>query len=190
MKLIDRIDLIARKFERFVGGSAVNDPLYLTNRTIGHKIRLGVLIGTPVLALGVLMYMALDSQFDRPALRERAAAIESKKNNTQPTGEITSKVLPNLEKSIISEQSKDVDVVEAAVSHAGEPTLSGKVRNNTENMVRVADVVFDITDQGGSQVGGVSVRVENIKPKSVATFRVSLPQKDARAALVREVHSR
>jgi len=184
MKFIDRVDVIARKFERFVGGNAVNDPLYLTNRSLGQKIRMVVLIGTPIVALGLLIYLALDQRFDRPASLERAAALEAKSKETG-----SARVLPNLDKNW-SEQSKEVDVIEAAVSRGGDPTLSGKVRNNTDNMVRVADMVFDITDQDGSQLGGVSVRVENIAPKGVATFRMSLPQKTARTALVREVHSR
>ena len=188
MKFIDRIDVIARKFERFVAGNAINDPLYLTNRTLGQKIRMVVLIGTPITALGILIYFALDQRFDRPVTSERAAAMEAK--SKQGTGEMTAKLLPNLEKNYWSEQSKDVDVIEASVSRGADPALSGKLRNNTDNMVRVADVVFDITDQEGSQLGGVSVRVENIAPRGVASFRVSLPQKDARTALVREVHSR
>jgi hypothetical protein len=188
MKLIDRLDVFARKLERFLGGSSVNDPLYLTNRTLGQKIRTGVLIGAPVIALGALIYMALDSRFDRPPSIEKATAMETK--SRQPTGEITAKVLPNLEKTYASEQSKEIDVVEAAVSRGPAPELSGKLRNNTDAMVRVADVVFDITDQEGSQLGGISVRVENVPPKGTATFRMSLPQKTARSALVREVHSR
>ena len=188
MKLIDRLDIFARKLERFLGGGAANDPLYLTNRTIGQKIRTGVLIGAPVIALGALIYMALDSRFDRPASIEKAAAIETK--SRQPTGEITAKVLPNLDKTYISEQSKEIDVLEASVSRDASPELSGKLRNNTDGIVRVADLVFDITDQEGSQLGGISVRVENIPPKGTATFRMSLPQKTARSALVREVHTR
>jgi hypothetical protein len=188
MKFIDRVDGIAKKLERFVGGKAVDDPLYLTNRTVGQKMRVGILVGVPVAVVGALIYLALDSRFDRPASAERAAALEAK--GRQTVGETTAKVLPNLDKTYQSEQSKDVEVVEAAVNRGPEPTLTGKLRNNTDNLVRVADVVFDITDQEGSQVGGVSVRVENIEPKGTATFKASLPQKTARSALVREVHAR
>ncbi len=188
MKLVDRIDVIARAIERFVSGNPSNDPLYLTNRTAGQKIRLIVLIGTPVAALGVLFYMALDQRFDPKPSQDRAAALESR--SKEKAGEVTAKVLPNLDKGYSSEQSRDVDVIEAAVIRGGEPVLTGKLRNNSEVMVRVADIVFDITDQNGSQVGGVSVRVENIAPRGTSNFRMTLPQKDARTALVREVHSR
>jgi hypothetical protein len=188
MKFIDRIDAIARKLEGFFSGSASNDPLYLTNRTIGQKVRVAILIGVPVAALGALIFLALDSRFDRPASIERAAALEAKGRKVVDEG--AAKVLPNIEKNYLSEQSKDVDVVEAAVTRGDGLYLAGKLRNNTENLVRVADVVFDITDEEGSQVGGIAVRVENIEAKGTGTFRVALPQKTARSALVREVHSR
>jgi hypothetical protein len=191
MKWIDRLDAIAKKLESFFAGrNAASDPLYLTNRTFGQKVRTVVLISVPVAAIGVMVYLALTKQFDRPVSLERAAAAEAAAKSTQPTGEITARVLPNLDKTYTSEKSKDVEVVEASVNRAGDPTLVGKIRNNTDNLVRVADLVFDITDQEGSQLGGVSVRVENIPAKGTSTFRYVLPQRDGRTALVREVQSR
>jgi hypothetical protein len=53
--------------------------------------------------------------------------------------------------------------------------MAGKLRNTTDD---------------GSQLGGVSVRVENIPVHAVAPFKTALAQHDARTALVREVHSR
>jgi hypothetical protein len=191
MTLIDRVDAIAKRLESFfTGRNAASDPLYLTNRTFGQKVRTGVLIGAPIAAIGVIVYLALAKQFDRPISLERAVAIEAAAKAKQPTGEITAKVLPNIDKTYTSENSKDVDVIEASINRAGEPTLIGKLRNNTENLVRVADLVFDVTDNEGSQLGGVSVRVENIPPRGTAPFRLVLPQREARTALVREVHSR
>jgi hypothetical protein len=190
MKFIDRVDAIAKRLERFVGGSSLDDPLYLTNRTSGQKVRTAVLIGTPVLAICVLVYLALTKEFDRPSARQRNADIAATSKAKEPTGEITAKVLPNLDKTYLSEQTRDVDVLEAAVSRGSDPTLLGKLRNNTDTLVRVADVVFDITDNEGSQLGGVSVRVENIPAKGTAPFRLVLPQRAARTALVREVHTR
>jgi len=190
MKFIDRVDGFAKKLERFVGGNAVNDPLYLTNRSLGQKIRIGLLIGAPVLALGWLIYLALDQQFDRPIMTERnaAKAAEAAKPK-EPTGEVTAKILPNLDKEYTSEQSRDVEVIEASVGSA-DHVLSGKVRNNSDKIVNVADLVFDVTDSDGSQLGGVSVKIENIPAKGTATFRLSLPQHEGRTALVREVRSR
>jgi len=186
MKFLDRVDAVAKKMERFLSGSASADPLYLTNRTWGQKLRIGLLIGTPVLAIAALMYLAMNNYFD-PAPNARKPAESARVK--QPTGEITAKVLPTLEKEYTSEYSRDVDVLEAAVSRTGDRTLSGRLRNNTDHLVRVADIVFDVTDEEGSQLGGVSVRVENIAPRAIAPFKIRLEQQGARSALVREVHS-
>jgi len=83
-----------------------------------------------------------------------------------------------------------LDIVEAAVFRNAVPTLTGKVRNNTDHLVRVADIVFDVTDGDGSQLGGVSIRVENIAAKSTAPFKAVLEHRSAKAALVREIRSR
>src|ERR1051326_43752 len=89
MKFLDRVDSIARRIERFVSGSAPSDPLYVSNRTFGQKIRVVVLIGAPVLALAVLLGLALGSYFDTPPAQQASGSKE-------PTGEITAKVLPHL----------------------------------------------------------------------------------------------
>lgn len=188
MKLIDRFDAVAKKLESLVAGNASSDPLYLTNRTIGQKLRLGLLIGAPVLASAALIYLALDKRFDRPLSAEQQVA--AKAAPAKAAGEITAKVLPNVEKDFTPEYSRDIEVLEASVSRGADRTLSGKLRNNTDHIVRVADVVFDVTDEDGSQLGGVAVRVENIAARSVAPFKVTVEQRGARSALVRELHSR
>ena len=187
MKFIDRVDGLAKRLERFFTGGAPNDPLYVSNRTSGQKLRFALLIGTPMLAIVVFVGLAMGNFFDPPVRPEKVYAPAK-----EPTGEITGKILPHVEKDLpaSSEYSRDVEVLEAAVSHAGDHTLSGKVRNTTEHLVKVADLVFDVTDEEGSQLGGVSVRIENIPAHAITPFKIALAQRDARSALVREVHSR
>jgi hypothetical protein len=189
MKFIDRADGVARKLERLVSGNAISDPLCISNRTLGHKIRLAVLLGTPILAVGSLIYLALDKQFDPKVSAQRAAAIEAVSQARDSGAERSARILPDIEKSFAGERSKDLDVVEASVTRAGARTLSGRLRNNTTQVVRAADVVFDVTDEGGSQLGGVSVRVENIPANGTADFQVGV-QAAAHNALVREIRSR
>jgi hypothetical protein len=181
MSFLDRVDSVAKRIEHFVSGNTPSDPLYVSNRTVGQKVRVALLLGAPTLAIGALIFLALASYFDPPPSPAKVVSVKD------ATGEITAKVLPGIEKDF-AESSRDVDVVEAAVglNH----TLSGKLRNNTDHLVQVADIVFDVTDEDGSQLGGVAVRVENIAAKSTATFKVNVEQQAARAALVREVHSR
>lgn len=186
MKFIDRADALAKRLERFFTGGAQNDPLYVSNRSLGQKIRLGLLIGTPVIVVAIFIGLAMTNYFEPPVRPERATVRKD------PTGEITGKILPNVDKDlpISNDYSRDIEVLEAGVSHDGSHVLSGKIRNTTERTVKVADLVFDVTDDEGSQLGGVSVRIENIPGHAIAPFKITLEQRDARSALVREVHSR
>jgi hypothetical protein len=182
MTFLERADAIARKIERFVGGSGPSDPLYISNRTVGQKARLVLLIGTPVLAIVGLMGLALGNYFDPAPSPQRAAAAASRE-----AGTLTAKVLPDLQKTYKSESDSDCEVSEASV---GDGTLAGKLHNNTDHIVHVADVVFDLTDEGGSALGAVAVKVENIAPGATANFRMTVEQRQAKTALVRELHTR
>lgn len=180
MTFLERADTIARKIERFVSGSGPSDPLYISNRTFAQKLRLWLLIGTPVLAIVGLMGLALGNYFDpAPSAQKIAAAARD-------TGLITAKVLPDLQKTYKSDSDGDCEVAEASV---GAATLSGKLRNTSDHVVHVADVVFDLTDEDGSALGAVAVRVENIAPHGLANFRTTVEQKNAKTALVRELHT-
>lgn len=183
MSFLDGIDAIAKRLERFVSGSAPSDPLYVTNRTFGQRIRTALLFGVPALAIGGMIYMGLGRQFDKPGDPKPSAPLPA-------TGEITAKVLPHLEKTYQSESDHDVSVSEATVAHGSDSNISGKLKNNTDRMVVMADVVFDVTDEGGSALGAVMVRVENIAAHSTVPFRKSIEQHTARGAVVREIHVR
>jgi hypothetical protein len=183
MSFSDRLDSIAKRIERFVAGSAPSDPLYITNRTFGQKLRLALLIGTPVIAIAGLVALGLGSFFDSPAPQKVATP-------KAPTGEITAKVLPHIEKDYHSESDRQVEVTEAAVAHSPDSAIAGKLRNNTDHTVATADVVFDVTDEEGSALGAVAVRVENIAARATVPFRKTIEQRKARSALVREVHVR
>ena len=54
----------------------------------------------------------------------------------------------------------------------------------------MVDLVIDLTDSSGSQVGGVSGSVEKIPAKSDKPFQFPIKQKDAVFALVRDISSR
>lgn len=181
MTFLERADAIARKIERFVSGSGPSDPLYLSNRSWGQKAKLGLLIGTPVLALAGLMALALSNYFDPAPSTQKVAAA------THEPGAVTAKILPDLQKTYKSDSDTACEVAEAFIADS---TLTGKLRNNTDQTVRVADLVFDLTDEEGSALGAVALRVENIAPHGVANFRMPVQQHTARTALVRELHTR
>lgn len=162
------------------GGPAPSDPFYLTNRTMAQKAKIGVAIGIPCLALALVVYGMLTNRFRfgaPPPAHEPSAS------------EMAAKLLPHMDQNLHIESNNDVEVVEVRVEHGSPPSLVGSMKNNTNHEIREAEAVFDLTDSGGSQVGGVSTKVENLKAGSTASFRFPIPQAGASFALVREVHA-
>lgn len=169
--------------ERFLAGSASSDPLYLSNRTLGQKIRLGVLIGIPFAAVIAAIAMAALGVFDSP---ERMPAPAKQLTNA----EIAAKMLPDLNKEIALDSNKNLGVAEVAVQHAGGTRVAGTVRNNTDHVITDAEVVFDLTNSTGSRVGAITSRIARVEPKSTAAFSTPIEQSTAAFAVVREVHAR
>lgn len=165
--------------ERFIsGGRAPSDPFYLSNRTFGQKVRLGILIAAPCLLVAAFFGLALVQYFGKstpPPAPELTPA------------EVALRTLPNVDKDIHLDVNIEVEVVEVHVDHAS-LRLVGTLKNNTNRAVG-AEVVFDLTDAAGSQVGAVVGRVERIAPEGKANFQFPIKQQDAAFALVREVHT-
>jgi hypothetical protein len=162
------------------GGSAPSDPLYLTNRTTGQKVKAIALIGIPILAVGYVVYGMLTNRFDfgePPPPHETTRA------------EMAAKLLPPMDPNLRVETDKDVEITECRVELGAQNSLVGSMRNKTDHEIRIAEAVFDLTDGWGSQLGGVSARIENLKARSTATFRVPIEQARATFALVRTIHT-
>ena len=156
------------------GGPAPTDPLYLTNRPLGRKLVSWSLIGIPCLVLlagiGITLSSILDPPLAKPA-RELTAA------------EISAKLLPNMDKDFKLAPAPEVQVLEARVDGT---RLSGKVKNTSAREI-AAELVIDLTDAEGSQVGAVSTVVEKIPPSGTKDFEISIKQRNAATAMVREV---
>jgi hypothetical protein len=86
--------------------------------------------------------------------------------------------------------NRDVDVMEVHVDHSKGTVLTGTVMNNTTHQIESAEIVFDLTDSTGSQLGGVSQRLENLSPKIRQNFRLPIEQSTAISVVVREVKTR
>jgi hypothetical protein len=99
------------------------------------------------------------------------------------------KMLPDID-HIKVDTNRDVDVMEVHIDSTGGTALMGTVKNNTAHEIRTADIVFDLTDSAGSQLGGVSQRLENLAPQTRVNFRLPIEQNNAKFALVREVKTR
>jgi hypothetical protein len=162
------------------GGAAPSDPLYLTNRSMGQKVKVGLLVAIPCLILGYVVYGMLTNSFDfgeRPPMREATPA------------EVAAKLLPKMDPNMKVAADKDVEVLEVRVDHAAPMALVGSMKNTTDHPIHMAEAVFDLTDATGSQLGGVSATVQNLKARSTASFRIPIQQATAAFALVREIHS-
>jgi hypothetical protein len=157
------------------GGPAPTDPLYLTNRTLGQKLLSWSLIGIPCLVLLAGIGITLSSLLDLPA---------PKPDKELTAAEITAKLLPNMDKDFKLAPASDVQVLEAKVDGT---RLVGKVKNTSTREIAGAELVIDLTDVDGSQVGAVSAFVEKIPPSGTRSFEVPIKQRNAAAAMVREV---
>jgi hypothetical protein len=159
------------------GGPAPSDPLYLTNRTPAQKLKSWSLIAIPcvVLALGiVILSRSLQPPAPKPVKPLTAA-------------EITAKLLPNLDQDIQLPPATDVQVIEIKVEGS---RLVGVVKNTTRREIAVTELVIDLTNAAGSQVGAVNAIVEKIPPSSTKDFQIAIQQRDAAFALIRNVTSR
>jgi hypothetical protein len=67
--------------------------------------------------------------------------------------------------------------------------LVGTVKNNTDRLIRTTEIVLNLTDATGSQLGAVSARVDNLAPNATANFQIPIVQTDAAFALVREIQT-
>jgi hypothetical protein len=163
--------------EQLLSGPAPSDPLYLSNRTASQKLRPWGLIILPfvVLALGVVLWPKLVGPPQLKPVKELSAA------------EITTKLLPNVDRNIKLAPPSDVQVVEVSVDGS---RLVGIVQNTTTHEIAAADFVFELTNSSLSQIGAVNGTVEKIPASGRKAFQIPLKQHDAAFALVREISAR
>ena len=158
-------------------GSERPDPLYVSNRTFVQKAAFAAVIGIPCLVVAALMVAAMTNVFQRKPV---AAQID-------PTpAETAAKMLPDVNQ-IKVDTNHDLEVIEVHVDRSGKPAVAGAVRNNTNHMIHDAEIVFDLSDINGSQLGGVKQELRNIMPHLRTDFRLPVAQANAVFVLVREV---
>lgn len=159
---------LRRPLERFLAGGRVpDDPLYLSNRTIGQRIRIALVIAVPclLLALGV------------------AAWIRSRHKLTNE--EIAAQMLAGVDtRNLHVAANRDLEVLEATIQ--SNHVVSGRVRNNTARAIDGAIVYFDLTDRAGTRLAAVAAHVPRIDPNETASFNAPCDE-TAVYAFVREV---
>ena len=164
--------------ERILSGSAPSDPLYLSNRTAGQKWRSWSLIAIPCLVLAVGVWVAWSNLI----------SLSADKPFKAPTkGEITAKLLPKIDKDFQLKPPSDLQVPEIRIVGS---RLVGVLKNTSAHEIATAEVVVDLTNTAGSQVGAVSAVVLRVPAMGSKDFQIPIAQRDAAFGLVREVKSR
>jgi hypothetical protein len=164
--------------ERLLSGSAPSDPLYLTNRSRGQRIKSWSLVAIPCLFIVGLVALTLSNDYNGPP--------QAASQKEPPEVEAARKILPNLARDIKIDSNKDVEVLQVHVDLSA-MKVAGTVRNNTAHAIAVTDVIFNLANKSGSHVGAVSGHIENLPPKTTKDFEVPIKQRDAAYALVREL---
>jgi hypothetical protein len=163
-------------WDRILLGETPSDPLYLSNRTWKQKLRMGLLVGSPLaIVLGVVLYALVTPP-----------RMSDKLPSDLPAAEIAARtqIIP---KDFTVSQNTDLQILEVSVDKTSSPhTLTGVLKNNTGRYYSVAELTFDLTDEQGSAVGGASVKVQKVEPHSATPFRFPIPQRNAEFVLVRD----
>jgi hypothetical protein len=180
--LFRRLGPLRGPIERFLNGPASSDPFYLTNRTIGQKVRRGLLIAVPFAVVLAGVGLAALGIFD-----DSSQLPPPTKQLTN--AEIAARMLPDLNKPVTLETNRELQVVDVVVQQAGGSKISGTVKNITSHAITGAEVIFDLTNQRGSRVGAVSCKIARVEANSSSQFQNLIPQADAAYAIVREVHT-
>jgi hypothetical protein len=179
-------DSSARKFrllaplERFLSAPSPSDPLYLSNRTFGQKLARVVWMALPVAVVVGIAMVGIGVYTSRTAKPTKELTPE----------EIAAKILPNFNTNFTVETNKDLEVLEVHCEHTGASLLVGNLQNKTDHTIHEGVVVFDLADEGGSRLGGVTVTERDLAPGAVRQFRQPIVQNTAEYALVRDVQTK
>jgi hypothetical protein len=159
------------------GGPAPTDPLYLSNRTLPQKLKSWSLIGIPCLVLALGIGVTLSDLLDPP----EAKPIK------EPTAAQIAAKLPIIDKDLQFAPAPDVQVVEIRVDGS---RLVGVVKNTTAREIASTQIVIDLTNSVGTQVGTLNGTVERIPPSSSKAFQFPITQRDVAFGIVRLIQSR
>jgi len=170
---------LRQRIDNWVSGTGHADPLYLSNRTTAQKLKSWLVIAVPVLILvgGIGISLA----YLNPPEATRA--------NEPTPAEVASKMLPNL-KDLKIEGASDLEVVEVGIDRSKGVRMVGSVRNKSVHTIATALLSCELTDASGTQLGSVTVHLEDIPASSVKTFELPVQQTDANFVLIREILTR
>jgi len=160
---------------RFLAGPDPSDPLYLSRQTPAQRVRRFLVAVIPVAVVMVVAIVGI-VLFAPKKIVPRAPVQ-------------TALVLPAFNKEIKLNFNKDVEVTEVHFDHSHDSLMIGGVRNLTDHQINEAVMEFDLVDHSGSQLGGVTITLNNLAPREVRAFKQPVDQTTAAGAIVREAHT-
>jgi hypothetical protein len=166
-----------QRLDRFINGPADMDPLCMSNRTIGQRLRTAAVVVVPLVLVVAVLLLAWSDVFK---------AKNASKPRELTTAEKYARILPNFNTNIQLPANHDLDVQDVHVEHGSPTQVVGLVKNNTDHVIASAGMVFDLTDKRWSRLGAVRTHVEKLRPHSATPFRFAVAQDTAEHVLVRE----
>jgi hypothetical protein len=178
-----RLDRLRSRIELFVSGRAPSDPLYLTNRTWGQKLKIALLIAVPVLLLVALAVIGAANRVQVGAADPYGQPpVEAAPRTDAAAPSATGKPSPD---PVLG--STDLEVLNIRIARdAHSPVVTGIVRNKTDRKVDKAEVSYFLVDREGSLVGTDSVIVASVQPHGSVAFRNPLKLARAEYVFVRD----
>lgn len=165
--------------DRYLDGGKPQDPLYLSNQTTWQKCRRPLLIMLPLVLIAAIVALS-------------SAKLIHKKTAPQaePTpAEVAARSLTF--KDLKLDTRSDVQILEAAIRvQKGSRILIGKAQNNTDRVLALVDIVFEITDTLGSQLGRHHVILHDLAPRSTTAFESPVKPQDAAEVVVVEIQTK
>jgi hypothetical protein len=173
-----RLGRLRDRVELFLNGGQPSDPLYLSNRTWKHKLRLALLIAIPVaLVFGALALVFTNVYTPKaPPPKEVSAA------------EMLARLLPDLQKTSGINAYKDAEIVELRVAPGAAPRIAGVLKNNTDRVISV-EFELDLVSIRGSRVGAATWRVDKAPPNASVPFDFPAGNSEAVYVLVRKMRT-
>jgi hypothetical protein len=172
---------IRERIEKFLNKGGSSDPLYLSNRTFMQKTGVWLMIGVPAVVLLGGLGLVLTGYFNQDApVAPPPVGLSN--------AEIAQKMLPDMSKDLHIASQHDLDVQDVHIIRSGSIKLAGMALNNTDHVIKKADLVFELTDKYGSRQGAVSTELTDLAARSTVPFQFVIEPQTAAFALVREIH--
>ena len=168
-----RLESLASSLTQLLDGRPPADPFYVTNRSVGQRLRLAALIAVPGLVLATALGLEAIGYLN-PSIPLPPVNVVVPKEGTE----------------IRIDSTRDIEISEVHIDAGPEAIVRGRALNSTDRVLRDVELVFDLINPAGSRLGSVSTVIPTMRPRSSVPFAFPVRQRDAAFALIRQAQSR